>query len=236
MRVAKTIELDGQTDRELRALSQRKRIEVRLQQRARIVLLAAGGMQNKDIAVVVGLDRRQVALWRARFLEGGIAALRKDAPRSGRPASGVGDGVAHRACHAAREAGQRHALEHAHAGRAPGRRCDDHAPRLARQRPEAAPEPYLQGLERSALRGKVAGRGGPVPESARARPGAELRREEPDPGAGPHAAGPADEGRARRHHDPRLQAPRHDDAVRGAEHAGRPRDLDVPAAAPARSG
>ena len=41
MRVAKRIELDAQTQRELRVLSQRKRIEVRLQQRARIVLLAA---------------------------------------------------------------------------------------------------------------------------------------------------------------------------------------------------
>jgi hypothetical protein len=62
MRVAKTIELDAQTDRELRVLSQRKCIEVRLQQRARIVLLAAKGMQNKEIAIEVGLDRRQVAL------------------------------------------------------------------------------------------------------------------------------------------------------------------------------
>jgi DNA-binding NarL/FixJ family response regulator len=62
MRVAKRIELDAQTQRELRVLSQRKRIEVRLQQRARIVLLAAKGLQNKDIAVEVGLDRRQVAL------------------------------------------------------------------------------------------------------------------------------------------------------------------------------
>ena len=87
MRVAKTIELDAQTERELRVLSQRKRIEVRLQQRACIVLLAAKGMQNKDIAVEVGLDRRQVALWRERFLVGGIDALRKDAPRSvARPA------------------------------------------------------------------------------------------------------------------------------------------------------
>lgn len=87
MRVAKTIELDANTDRELRILAQRERIEVRLQQRASIVLLAAKGMQNKEIAVEVGLDRRQVAMWRARFLEGGIDALRKDAPRSGRPAS-----------------------------------------------------------------------------------------------------------------------------------------------------
>jgi DNA-binding NarL/FixJ family response regulator len=72
MRVAKTIELDAQAKRELRVLVQRKRIEVRLQQRARIILLAAKGMQNKDIAAEVGLDRRQVALWRARFLEGGL--------------------------------------------------------------------------------------------------------------------------------------------------------------------
>jgi transposase len=87
MRVAKAIELDAQTDRELRVLCQRKRVEVRLQQRARIVLLAAQGKQNKEIAAEVGLDRRQVALWRSRFLEGGIDALRKDAPRSGRPPS-----------------------------------------------------------------------------------------------------------------------------------------------------
>ena len=52
MRVAKTIELDVQTERELRVLSQRKRIEVRLQQRARIVLLAAKGMQPVCVSVI----------------------------------------------------------------------------------------------------------------------------------------------------------------------------------------
>lgn len=87
MRIAKTIELDAQTERQLRILCRRKRIEARLQQRARIVLLAAKGQQNKDIALQVGLDRRQVALWRERFIDGGIEALRKDAPRCGRPAS-----------------------------------------------------------------------------------------------------------------------------------------------------
>jgi transposase len=84
MRVAETIELDAQTERALWILSKRRRVEARLRQRARIVLLAAKGMQNKVIAVAVGLDRRQVALWRSRFLDGGIDALRKDAPRSGR--------------------------------------------------------------------------------------------------------------------------------------------------------
>jgi len=87
MQVAKQIELEAQVERQLRILSRRRRIEARLQQRARIVLLAATGLQNKEIAVEVGLDRRQVALWRQWFLGGGIDALRKDAPRSGRPAS-----------------------------------------------------------------------------------------------------------------------------------------------------
>ncbi len=66
-------------------LTQRKRGEVQLKQRARIVLLAAKGMQNKEVALKVGLDRRQVALWRARFLGGGVGALRKDVPRSSWP-------------------------------------------------------------------------------------------------------------------------------------------------------
>src|SRR5881296_1085745 len=84
MRVAEKIELDAGTERELRVLAKRRRIEARLQQRARVILLAAQGWQNKEIAVDVGLDRRQVALWRSRFLQGGIDALRQDAPRSGR--------------------------------------------------------------------------------------------------------------------------------------------------------
>ena len=87
MRVAERIELDAATERELRVLSKRRRIEARLQQRARVILLAAQGWQNKDIADEVALDRRQVALWRQRFVSGGIDALRQDAPRSGRTPS-----------------------------------------------------------------------------------------------------------------------------------------------------
>jgi hypothetical protein len=52
--------------------------EARLQQRARV------GWQNKEIAVEVDLDRRRVAVRRSRFLQGGIDALKQDAPCSGR--------------------------------------------------------------------------------------------------------------------------------------------------------
>lgn len=84
MRVAEPIELDAQVERQLRVLSKRRRVEARAQQRARVILLAAKGWQNKAIAAEVGLDRRQVALWRRRFADGGVAALLRDAARSGR--------------------------------------------------------------------------------------------------------------------------------------------------------
>jgi len=87
MRVAKTIELDEYTQHELRVLAKRRTVEARLQQRALVVLLAAEGRQNKDIAIEAGLDRRQAAMWRQRFVAGGIDALRQDAQRSGRPAT-----------------------------------------------------------------------------------------------------------------------------------------------------
>jgi transposase len=59
-------------------------VEARVQQRAQVILLAARGWQNKDIATEVKLDRRQVALWRRRYLQGGVSALLRDASRPGR--------------------------------------------------------------------------------------------------------------------------------------------------------
>jgi transposase len=56
-----------------------------LAKRARMVLLAAGGMPNAQIARVAGVSRPTVIGWRVRYEQGGIAAL-DDEPRSGRPA------------------------------------------------------------------------------------------------------------------------------------------------------
>jgi transposase len=85
MRVAKPVELDADDDRRLRILSKRKRIEARVQMRARIVLLAAQGMSDKDIAARLDTDRRVAARWRARFLAAGVDGLLRDASRPGRP-------------------------------------------------------------------------------------------------------------------------------------------------------
>src|SRR5579863_9797900 len=55
-----------------------------LAKRARMVLLAAEGMPNAQIARVVGVSRPTVIAWRDRYTQGGIKAL-EDEPRSGRP-------------------------------------------------------------------------------------------------------------------------------------------------------
>ena len=85
MRVAKPVQLSADDDRLLRVLSNRKRIEARIQMRARIVLLAAAGMSDKDIAQKLLTDRRVSARWRARFLAAGVDGLLQDATRPGRP-------------------------------------------------------------------------------------------------------------------------------------------------------
>jgi transposase len=57
-----------------------------LAQRARIVLLAAGGESNTAIAASTGVSRPTVIAWRARYEQSGIAGL-ADLARSGRPRS-----------------------------------------------------------------------------------------------------------------------------------------------------
>ncbi|MCX7178481.1 MAG: IS630 family transposase [Proteobacteria bacterium] len=85
MRVAKPVELSADDDRRLRILSKRKRVEARVQMRARVVLLAAAGMSDKGIAEELDTDRRVAARWRARFLADGVDGLLHDASRPGRP-------------------------------------------------------------------------------------------------------------------------------------------------------
>jgi transposase len=57
-----------------------------LAQRARIVLLAADGVSNTEIADQVGVSRPTVIDWRSRYQRSGLAGLGDD-PRSGRPRS-----------------------------------------------------------------------------------------------------------------------------------------------------
>jgi putative transposase len=54
--------------------------------RAKIVLMAANGMTNTQIAAHVGLSIGMVGIWRKRFLKQGVEGL-QDEPRPGRPRS-----------------------------------------------------------------------------------------------------------------------------------------------------
>jgi transposase len=85
LRVAPPVVLTDEQERELTRLARSRRNSVRLAQRARIVLLAAQGLLNKDIAEQLGIGRVQVARWRERYLEFGLQGIERDLPR-GAPA------------------------------------------------------------------------------------------------------------------------------------------------------
>jgi len=72
-------------DRELLASWTRaSTVRAALAQRARIVLLAADGVSNTEIAARVGVARQTVISWRTRYVQSGVKGL-GDESRSGRP-------------------------------------------------------------------------------------------------------------------------------------------------------
>ena len=85
MRVATRIELKSEEQAELTALVRSKLTSVRLALRARIVLLAAQGLQNMDIAAKVGVGRVQVSRWRERYSQSRLAGIERDLPRGAPP-------------------------------------------------------------------------------------------------------------------------------------------------------
>jgi transposase len=84
MRVAQPVVLSEEVRRKLEQQSRGRSTQSRVVLRSRIVLLAAEGLQNKQIAAALKVAPRMAALWRSRFLEHGIEGLLQDAPRPGR--------------------------------------------------------------------------------------------------------------------------------------------------------
>ncbi|MGQ0503092.1 MAG: helix-turn-helix domain-containing protein [Panacagrimonas sp.] len=79
------MELSDVEREQLSELACSKLSSVRIAQRARIVLLAAQGMQNQEIAREVGVGRIQVARWRERFIEKRLPGIERDLPRGAPP-------------------------------------------------------------------------------------------------------------------------------------------------------
>ncbi len=87
MRVAPKITLSEDDRQLLQRWAKGRSTPARLVLRARIVLAAADGKENKVIAEELSTNRPLVGKWRTRFVQSGVAGIQKDSPRGGRPSS-----------------------------------------------------------------------------------------------------------------------------------------------------
>lgn len=78
------IDLDEEQRRALESLARSYTLPYWQVVRAQIVLLAAQGLRNDEIAQRLNCRREVVSQWRKRFFEQGMAGL-EDLPRRGRP-------------------------------------------------------------------------------------------------------------------------------------------------------
>jgi transposase len=78
------LQLTADQRRELEARARKYTLPYRDVIRAKIVLMAASGQGNDEIAARLGTRREVVSKWRKRFFEHGIAGL-EERPRGGRP-------------------------------------------------------------------------------------------------------------------------------------------------------
>jgi transposase len=85
MRVASEILLTDDERVVLMNLVRSRLTSVRLEQRAGIVLLAADGFQNKDIAQMLSVGRIQVSRWRNRYAQLRLTGIERDLPRGAPP-------------------------------------------------------------------------------------------------------------------------------------------------------
>ena len=85
MRVAPEIHLTQNQRATLQRWSRGRTVAVRQAQRARMILRAAEGKSNQEIAALLDVKVHTVGRWRKRFAELGIPGIEKDLPRGGRP-------------------------------------------------------------------------------------------------------------------------------------------------------
>jgi putative transposase len=83
-RVAVVVQLDAETRNTLNQFIRSSSTPQSLAKRSRIVLAAADGSSNQQIALQLRIPAITVGKWRRSFAREGIEGLR-DAPRAGRP-------------------------------------------------------------------------------------------------------------------------------------------------------
>ena len=87
MRIAPTVLVSDADRPKLERWSRGRTVPARLVLRARIILLAAAGRLNKEIAAELNTGMKTVCQWRKRYIELGPAGIEKDAPRGAKPAT-----------------------------------------------------------------------------------------------------------------------------------------------------
>ena len=87
MRVAQKIVVTEEERVMLERWKRGRTTPARLVLRATIVLLAADGQQNREIALHLGIMPRTVSRWRTRFAAARLTGIKADLPRSGGPAT-----------------------------------------------------------------------------------------------------------------------------------------------------
>jgi transposase len=84
MRVAPLVVLDTSQEKTLEHWARSRSLPARQVERAKVVLLAAEGQSDLEIAAALRISNQKAARWRKRFLRLGLPGLEKDAPRPGR--------------------------------------------------------------------------------------------------------------------------------------------------------
>lgn len=87
MRVAAEINLSDRERKKLESIKRSRVSSVRARERAAIVLLAADGVENREIARELRQDPGKVGRWRQRYAKQGLAGILKDKTRPGRIAA-----------------------------------------------------------------------------------------------------------------------------------------------------
>src|SRR3984893_13153648 len=171
-RVAPAIELNPAMKATLDHLERSASTSQALALRSRIVLAAAAGQANQQIATALQVPEVTVGKWRRCFASpgwlAGCGSFRKATETwSGNPAESAEPGVP--------AAGTLQPLERAHAGHGPGVASQHRASDVGGFGSAAPSDSQLHVQSRSRFRGQTAGRRRPVLEPARPRAGA-LRR------------------------------------------------------------
>ena len=87
MRVAPAVVIDDSQRETLKQWARSRTLSARQVERAKVVLLAAEGKTDLEIAVNLRITNKKAARWRKRFLKVGLPGLEKDASRPGRKPS-----------------------------------------------------------------------------------------------------------------------------------------------------